>query len=312
MKKQGIYFIIVLLVFLLVPTSVSAHWFQTVSGDVYSNGNINISNLSQGGTPTSYLSANNANRGSSGVITYIAGSPSFGTVRASQDDTNSTNTDQRWAQQRNTSNSPLLVLPDDGGGYNGYFTAMRNKFENDPDLPVSTSPPSSSNLRNVTRYCHPLPPNPDGVWILENSLVIDDCPPGNDFGPNAGQSIVIFVSGPVTIRDNITVPNAQNTFFMIVSNTSITFHNDVSNNGGLPVVGGVYIAPTINTSNDSLFVAQPLVAEGVFYALNQFNLNRRTSDQSIPSETFLYKPSLMISAPQELWDTFSEYQEVEP
>lgn len=303
MNKRGIYFIIAFVIFLLSTSSVSAHWFQTVSGDVYSNGSINIRNSSQGGTPTSFLSASSTERGTSGVVTYIASSNIFGTERASQDDTNSTNIDQRWAQQRATDNSPLYVAP---SAQANFYTSLRDKFE-------TSTLHTSGGINDPNTYCRNLS---TGWYTYMGSLTINDCPGGSNFGPDSGEKIVIFVSGPVIIRDTITVPNAPNTFFMIVSSTSITFHNDVFYLGSAlnptPAIGGVYVAPVINTSNDSLFVAEPLIAEGIFYALNQFNLNRRTSDQLIPSETFLYKPSLMVSAPQELWDTFSEYQEVEP
>ena len=302
-KIRGSYFIIVLFLFLFIPTSVSAHWFQTISGDVYTNGSLSIAAPQAVPTPTPanyFLSLNNIARGSSGIIFHNSGSSN--TARGSQDDPpTETNPVRKWVQRRVVASppnpaSPLTVV---AAQQQNYLDSMENSFNNNNNLNIS----AGSGDQNPSTYC--FNGLNSGSYVYTGASLTIDCASGS-FGPISGHNVVIFVNGPVMVRDPIVVPPSPDTFFMLVSKTSITFSNSVSN------VAGVFIAPTITTSDNPAVNAPQLVGEGVFYALNTLNLNRHTASQATPAEVFTFRPSFMLAAPRNLWDTFVNYEEIEP
>lgn len=311
MKTLGSYFFIILLLSLFIPRLALADWYTTVSGDVYSNLAIDIDNPSQPASPIPadfYASLTDSRRGSSGVITYTATANNAGL--GSEDDPGSS-----WLQRRSTSTNHNLLVA--STNYQSYYDGLVAGF--DTVDPLQTNP-NSNGRKSDDSYCANLNtggPNNLNIYRYSGTetLTIDCMSAGGDFGPKPDRTVVIFSDGDVIIKSPIIAPTSstsQNTFFMLISRTRITFSDSVSNILGDPAVSGVFIAPQIDTSDGTVPSPQPLVAEGVFYALGTFNLNRRIGSSASPSETFLYKPSFLVSAPPALWKTVSQYGEVEP
>lgn len=302
MKNCGFYFILVLLLFFFLPKPASAHWFQTVSGDLYSNGQISMGTWT--GTPSNtFLSYNNSARGTSGVITHNNSSNTIGA--GTQDNSNPGNATESWIQRRPTGNNKLQVVA------SGYLEELRIQ------LGATNSLPFVEGHARVDRdnYC-PLSTQLAAPYNYRvTGDVIFECLLAPSFDPPAGQKLTIFVQGNVRVRSPIVLSSTAGSFFMIIATGTITFENSVGGSLAAPGVTGVFVAPTITTSEGGQS-PRALFGQGVFYALTTFNLNRQLTaaagGQGVPAETFIYKPSLLVAAPTALWDSFSNYAEIEP
>jgi hypothetical protein len=121
----------------------------------------------------------------------------------------------------------------------------------------------------------------------------------------AGQTIVFFVNGNLTIAGNITV--APGGFAAFIVNGTITVDPAVAG------VAGVYITSPVGTFDTGSGVVR-FTGTGTFVAGN-FILGRDLGDVSNPttsSELFVYNPQLLMTMPEQMKKLSVSWQEVAP
>lgn len=285
--RKIILFSTILLLFLFTNVyPVSAIWFQTVGGDVHSNGDINMGIFS---IPVPYFSLDTIGArflGSSGVITHDpAGTVDVGLGSETADQPPGTGMD--WVRPQ---------INDQLAEYNfGYFERLL----------VPDSVTIGGNM------CHGLTAR---IYRINGTLNID-CPGvGSRFDPIGNDRQLIFlVTGDINIRSEMDIGPEE--FVIFISQGSITFDSALGGTVDDPAVEGVFIADgNISTSTG----ATPLFAEGVFIAhgnpidlIDDFNLERNSGD-AVPSETFIHNPSLLLNMPRELRENFGSFREIAP
>jgi len=109
----------------------------------------------------------------------------------------------------------------------------------------------------------------------------------------AGESIVIFHDGDVSITGNIDVPLGS--YLAIISSGSISVQSNVTS------VEGVYIADVnfevLSTGNTA--TEQRFVGEGTFVGLTGVSLlrDRGATNNTESSEYFIFRPDFVVNAP---------------
>jgi len=138
-----------------------------------------------------------------------------------------------------------------------------------------------------------------------------------------GDNTVIFVSGDLTINNNITI-NGRG-FLAFIVNGSITVASSVGNpvaGNTNPNIQGLYITSSQPGAN---FITSPttnagnarLILKGIFIA-HDFTLQRDLNQAvgganlSTPAEQFIYDPMLLFTMPPEFEDIHVKWQEVAP
>ena len=123
-----------------------------------------------------------------------------------------------------------------------------------------------------------------------------------NWSPVAGERVIYFINGNVTVSGNITVPTATPTFLAVIANGAITFNTNVTRVDGW-WVGNSLNFPCVDTTpldgvcdeTDVQFQGQ-----GSFIGYDSIGLfrdqNLLNNDQ--PSEHFTYRPDLMVNAPE--------------
>lgn len=126
-----------------------------------------------------------------------------------------------------------------------------------------------------------------------------------NWSPAAGERVIYLINGNVTVSANITVPTSSPSFLMVAANGSITFNTNVSRVDGW-WVGNSLSFPCVDTApadgvcdkTDVQFEGQ-----GSFVGFNSITLARDQNllNNSQPSEKFIYRPDLLINAPEPLY-----------
>jgi hypothetical protein len=291
MKKLRILvfsFTVLLFSGLVHQTAYAARFFYTVGGDVSSNGKLNMGN----GTfpPDTYFSREGTT-GDSGVVLY--------TNSASFEDGLGSETDPAWVQKLSTN----LVSNELGKYSYAYFMSKLTT------TPITVQPRTNLCINLGTSGFHSYKGNPND--LSPNYLWLD-CPllgVANDIHIVSGQKIIILADEDVIIQDQITVDPGG--FFMVVSTDTITVISSVDK------VEGIYIAgKRLATAHDTTpgETANALNARGVFVSHGDLKLWRKKGDvgNSVLGETFTFDPSLILTAPRELYKTSVDFTEVEP
>lgn len=142
----------------------------------------------------------------------------------------------------------------------------------------------------------------------------------------ANESIVIFVNGNLTLEDQANITVAQGGFlaFIVSGNIEVTANLGTGTASSVtPVVTGVFIADgAINVASRAGAGVGDLkfVGAGSFVGWGGVNLNRTFSDggaggasnNSYPSELFIYRPDFLLNAPDEMRLPRYKWQEVAP
>lgn len=129
----------------------------------------------------------------------------------------------------------------------------------------------------------------------------------SNWGIGSTQSYVFLIEGgKLTINNNISV--AVGGFLAFIVDGNIEISESVTSLEGIFIADG-----EIETSgqNDT-----PLSAEGMFISWNRVPLDRLFVDESLnntlPVETFVFRPDIWINAPQELLKSSYTWQELAP
>ncbi len=122
-----------------------------------------------------------------------------------------------------------------------------------------------------------------------------------NWSPAAGQRVIYLIDGNVTVSGNITVPTTGSTFLAVFASRGITINTDVTRVDGWWVARTLTL-PCVDTSpadgtcdeTDVQFTGQ-----GSFVGYDSLTLARdqNLTNNSQPSETFVYRPDLLINAP---------------
>ena len=110
-------------------------------------------------------------------------------------------------------------------------------------------------------------------------------------GGGVDEKLFIIHNGNVTITSNINVEPGS--YLGIVASGSITFASNVTQ------VEGVYMADALNiASTGDENTEQQFVGEGTFVGWSSVSLNRDrgTTNNTAPSELFIFRPDFVIEA----------------
>jgi hypothetical protein len=131
---------------------------------------------------------------------------------------------------------------------------------------------------------------------------------GSDLSINgafpAGEKIVVFVDGNVTVEGDLIVPSGS--FLAIISSGEITFSDTVDQAQGFFMADG-----TITVAGGS----SQFFGEGSFVSRINLDFNRDLSSSAnatTPSEMFIERPDFYINAPASFKITSSYFREIEP
>ena len=157
----------------------------------------------------------------------------------------------------------------------GYFDQLIDRDDGNPTL-------AAGKLNN-------------GVYKISGNQTIDD-----PWNVNANDSIVVLIDGSLTIGRNVQVANRG--FLALIARNGITIADSVRR------VQGVYLTDQIlNTGSGTT----QLTAEGIF-AANSVSLGRTSATSATPAEEFIYRPDLVLNAPDVLKKSNYTWIEVVP
>jgi len=150
----------------------------------------------------------------------------------------------------------------------------------------------------------PVPSEEGTIYLSSGDIIIDsDWDMG---GGGVDEKLFIIHNGNVTITSNINVEPGS--YLGIVASGSITFASNVTQ------VEGVYMADALNiasTGNEA--TEQQFVGEGTFVGWSSVSLNRDrgTTNNTAPSELFIFRPDFVIEAFDGVRLPITRWQEVE-
>ncbi len=285
--KLPLRLLIIALLYMQAAPSVSAHWFQTVGGDIHVNGQLDM------GTPTdpnrfaSIINPLFPNRGDSGVIS----------IDASGD---------AGAGSQSPPSGIQWVVPDTPNTRIPQYQSYFNRF-----TPFGSETPRPYNPPNHAQFCL-TPPPANGVWWLTSSnIIINGCGGATNtlsIGPN--RYYVFLVDSHIVIHNKIDIDPTS--FVMFIAGGDISVSNSVLGGGSLlnPDIEGVFMA-------DGEFVTQnridQLFLEGAFIAHSGFDLGRRSPNEAgLPAETFIHNPAYLLRMPNTLRERMRTREEVAP
>lgn len=159
--------------------------------------------------------------------------------------------------------------------------------------------------------------------------VTGDCNIDANWSVSGNSKIVVLVSGNLNLSGNSTnVSVDPGAFLSFVVAQDLDVNNNLGNKqlANDPIIEGVYLVDgTINTS----FQANPsdpnsgnrFIGGGTFYGKGGFSLGRdlkpngcsgHACNAYTPSESFVFRPDLVVNAPYEMWSSKIDWQEVVP
>ena len=263
-------------------------WFKNQGGDIHSDGNI------QSPIPSTV-----SNKNFSEDLNGYPGLVSNGLSSTVSLDPAGTISSTGWLA--NTGLGPIY-------NYDSFWRKLGqpsiDNFSCDPDCPT---PPSG-----VTTVYY----STDDITIVGQGWTIP-----------ANTKVVVLVNGDLEIDKTITAPVGSFLAFIVKGNINISGKvGDKSASVVTPHLQGIYFTDgSIDTYFDKgvgLGSGKRLVAAGIFYAKQGFNLKRDLKNDTIPpatinnnttpAELFISRPDLMINAPKELFTSSLNWQEVSP
>lgn len=140
----------------------------------------------------------------------------------------------------------------------------------------------------------------------------------NAWSVGAGETLIVFVDGNLTIGDQIQITDPTG-FIAFIVNGDITVNPSVgvAPASGIPQVEGIFITAPTGTfaTGTSGAGTERFVGEGIFVAgsfLLQRDLESVGVNDTTSAELFIYNPSLRFSMPDEMKDINVRWEEVAP
>lgn len=277
-------------------TAPTAGWWQTRGGDVGAHAGSITSTIPStcSGICEPYLTLlyDDANADSSGVV-LASGSVGWGDGQLTE-----------GAHNYLVDGVPQLM-----GGILENYVLFESLFEMQ-----SASSDFSGNLSSPPAGAtgpDELMPNGRWAYYSEADLIVSA-----PWTVPANRWIVIFVEDDLMVREPISVPDSS--FLAFVVKGDVIFDEDLGHTDYTdadPVVEGVFIADGVMRVQHHSVNEKKFVGEGIFVAWSGMVLNRdldANADETVPAETFLYRPSFVTLAPTHFSDANSVWREVEP
>ncbi|MCR4263833.1 MAG: hypothetical protein NUV98_03915 [Candidatus Roizmanbacteria bacterium] len=268
MKKRILILLIIFGYLVMIKTNpVSAQWFNTVSGDVHVEGNLNPR------VPAGqFFSAADAGRGASGIVTFTSRS---NTGNGSQTFNPLGMIDLGSAPPPPTAMDRLVSRY----SYNYFFDKFPTK------IPFGPPRLQGSNIS----VCDSATPH---VCIKNTAFQVGNTGASNFVTIPDGETYVFFVNGNLTITRDILNADTDSLIVFIVRGNII-----INADSTAPTtIQGIFIADgnIISNGNDRLNV------DGIVMAQGLVDLNRISGDAITPAEQFRYTPSFMLSVPDDI------------
>jgi uncharacterized repeat protein (TIGR01451 family) len=137
-----------------------------------------------------------------------------------------------------------------------------------------------------------------GVWVHDGDLTVSD-----SLSVDAPEQAVVFVKGDLVIdlEANEAISVEPGAFLAFIVQGNVIIGSDVAGTLEAPAVQGVFVANRrIVTESKGEGLDGQLFAAGSFTAYGGFDLNRDLGDNTLPAETFLYRPDLAANSPGEV------------
>jgi len=149
----------------------------------------------------------------------------------------------------------------------------------------------------------------DGSYIVggDGNLIL----PNSPWNVAAGQKVVIFVPGSLTIKKRINLGTNKNNFLAFIVHGDINVEGNVTDSGVNPALEGVFISDgTINIETSS----NVFTGKGIFVGLTDVTLGRDlgSDNDNTAAETFIYRPDFFMNAPDEFKKARYTWKEVAP
>jgi len=129
-----------------------------------------------------------------------------------------------------------------------------------------------------------------------------------DFTVSSGEKMVFMIDGNVMVNnDNVIVPVGGH--LTVISSGTVTFASNVTQAQGWWLADTINIASTGDTATEVQFNG-----EGTFVGWDNFSFNRDRglTNNSEPAETFVFRPDMVVNAPDALKLSKYQFQEVAP
>jgi len=263
-------------------------WFQAQGGDVYGATDVK-SFVASGAPPASRYFVTNGSGGYPGVVTS-GSSHDFDSSFLSQGDALSSS--RKWLAKE-------AYAPTD------YYQVMYHRFD-------SPKPTETGDI-TLTQA----PAGSTTPYYYDGNVTVDT----NPWTVPAGQSVVVFVSGDLTIKQPIHMTPGGFLAFIVNGNILIDPSVGVACSpacGNTPVLDGVYITSpngTFDTGDSSVPGSERLVVKGIVVAGN-FNMQRDLDsvgqNVTTAASLFQYDPELLLTMPDQMKDLPVTWQEVAP
>lgn len=132
-----------------------------------------------------------------------------------------------------------------------------------------------------------------------------------NFSPSAGQKMIFLIDGDVTVDANIDVPITAGSpsFLAVIASGTITFKNNVDFAEGW-WVGNQLVVETLNDKASE----KQFTGEGSFIGWSSVSLqrDRGITNNSEPSEKFVFRPDLMVNAPSPMTSAYYIWKQENP
>ena len=231
--------------------------------------------------------------------------------------------------------SPRYYMTDGTGGFPG-VTTYGTTFDFDPDYGLGSDLVSSKNwivnesypsLDYYQVFYHRLGSPSAANWsapftkpasTLTPYYVVGDMTTSGDWDVGDGETILVIVTGNLTIGGKINITGTGFVAFIVNGNISVSPTVGGLYSSSSPVVEGVYITSpsgTFSTGTSTNVGSERFVGKGTFVAGN-FSLQRDLlsvgQNSNVSAELFTYNPALLFSMPDSLREVPITWQEVAP
>lgn len=132
-----------------------------------------------------------------------------------------------------------------------------------------------------------------------------------NFAPSSGQKMIFLIDGNVTVDADINIPVYANdpAFLAVIASGTITFKSDVTRADGWFVGDQLVFETTGDKATEQQFVGQ-----GSFVGWDAITMqrDRGITNNTSPSETFVYRPDFMVNAPAPMTASYYVWRQENP
>jgi len=250
-------------------------WFNSTGGGIY--GGLGITENIPASSPVQALIDEAAGTGEAGLVYTGAGSINLGT--------------------NPKMSISLTGINSEGTGYTGdradytYFLAKMGTYEK-----------SSWNGEGKPAYDQGA--NDFVIYTRKADSTIN-------FVPTAGQKMIFLIDGDVTINTDLEILIYANNpaFLAVISNGTITFKKNVERADGW-YVGNQLVFESLNDKTNE----KPFMGQGSFVGWSAISLlrDRGLTNNSEPTEKFVFRPDFMINAPTPMTSSYFVWRQGNP